>query len=91
VTETRTRGLVGGPRPRWFPAQLVGLKSETRTARTLDFDVPGWPGHLAGPTKLGTIGRCAPKFGTSRVARRPTTVLRLLVRRLNKRGPDDVQ
>ena len=48
MTETRTRGLVGGPRPRWLPAQLVGLQSETRTARTLDFDVPGWPGHLAG-------------------------------------------
>jgi ferredoxin-NADP reductase len=48
VTEARTRGLVGGPRPRWLPAQLVGLRSETRTARTLDFDVPGWPGHLAG-------------------------------------------
>ena len=48
MTETRTRGLVGGPRPRWWPAQLVGLRSETRSARTLDFDVPGWPGHLAG-------------------------------------------
>ena len=48
MTEARTRGLVGGPRPRWLPAQLVGLRSETRTARTLDFDVPGWPGHLAG-------------------------------------------
>jgi ferredoxin-NADP reductase len=48
VTELRTRGLVGGPRARWHPAQLVGLKSETRTARTLDFDVPGWRGHLAG-------------------------------------------
>jgi ferredoxin-NADP reductase len=48
VTETRTRGLLGGPRPRWFPAQLVGLRSETTTARTLDFHVPGWPGHLAG-------------------------------------------
>jgi ferredoxin-NADP reductase len=48
VTETRTRGLVGGTRPRWLPAQLVGLRSETRTARTLDFDVPGWPGHQAG-------------------------------------------
>jgi len=26
----------------------VGLRSETSTARTLDFDVPGWPGHQAG-------------------------------------------
>lgn len=48
MTETRTRGLLGGPRPRWSTAQLVGLRSETATARTLDFDVPGWPGHLAG-------------------------------------------
>ncbi|MET0839084.1 MAG: FAD-binding oxidoreductase, partial [Marmoricola sp.] len=29
-------------------AQLMGLRSETRSARTLTFDVPGWPGHLAG-------------------------------------------
>jgi ferredoxin-NADP reductase len=29
-------------------AQLVGLRSETRTSRTLTFEVPGWPGHLAG-------------------------------------------
>ena len=48
MTELRTRGLVGGPRPRWLPAQLVGLRSETQTSRTLDFDVPGWPGHQAG-------------------------------------------
>jgi ferredoxin-NADP reductase len=48
VTELRTRGLVGGPRPRWLPAQLVGLRSETHTSRTLDFEVPGWPGHQAG-------------------------------------------
>jgi ferredoxin-NADP reductase len=50
VTEApaRTRGKVGGPRPRWFPARLVGLRSETATARTLTFEVPGWPGHLAG-------------------------------------------
>ena len=48
MTELRTRGLVGGPRARWLPAQLVGLRSETSTSRTLDFDVPGWPGHQAG-------------------------------------------
>jgi len=48
VFTTRSRGLVGGPRPTWFPARLVGLRSETRTARTLTFDVPGWPGHQAG-------------------------------------------
>ena len=48
MTETRTRGLLGGPRARWLPAQLVGLRSETSTARTMTFDVPGWPGHQAG-------------------------------------------
>ena len=51
VTEaapTRTRGKLGSPRPTWFPARLVGLRSETATARTLTFEVPGWPGHLAG-------------------------------------------
>lgn len=29
-------------------AELVGGRAESRTARTLVFDVPGWPGHLAG-------------------------------------------
>ena len=48
VTESRSRGLLGGPRPRWLTAQLVGLRSETRTSRTLTFEVPGWPGHRAG-------------------------------------------
>ena len=48
MTELRTRGLLGGARPRWLPAQLVGLRSETSSARTMTFDVPGWPGHLAG-------------------------------------------
>ena len=48
VFTTRSRGLVGGPRPTWFPAELVALRSETRTARTLILDVPGWPGHQAG-------------------------------------------
>jgi len=50
VTEAaaRTRGKLGSPRPTWFPARLVGLRSETATARTLAFEVPGWPGHLAG-------------------------------------------
>jgi ferredoxin-NADP reductase len=50
VTELsgRTRGKIPGPRPKWFPAQLMGLRSETWTARTLTFEVPGWPGHLAG-------------------------------------------
>jgi ferredoxin-NADP reductase len=29
-------------------ATLTGARWETATARTLAFDVPGWPGHLAG-------------------------------------------
>jgi ferredoxin-NADP reductase len=29
-------------------ATLVGQRAETPAARTLVFDVPGWPGHLAG-------------------------------------------
>jgi ferredoxin-NADP reductase len=32
----------------WRVAQLAGVKDETPTARTLVFDVPGWPGHLPG-------------------------------------------
>lgn len=48
MTETRTRGKVGPPRPRWLPAQLIGLRSETSSARTMIFEVPGWRGHLAG-------------------------------------------
>ncbi|MCW2711990.1 MAG: oxidoreductase [Marmoricola sp.] len=50
MTETplRNRGKVGGPRPRWLPARLAGLRSETGTARTMTFDVPEWPGHQAG-------------------------------------------
>ncbi|NRQ38181.1 oxidoreductase [Nonomuraea sp. NN258] len=33
---------------RWRPARLVETREETPTARTLVFDVPGWPGHLPG-------------------------------------------
>lgn len=40
------------PRPvgvgSWYPATLVALRQETWTARTLRFEVPGWPGHLPG-------------------------------------------
>ncbi|MFI6318852.1 ferredoxin reductase [Nonomuraea sp. NPDC050556] len=32
----------------WRPARLVKTRQETPTARTLVFDVPDWPGHLAG-------------------------------------------
>ncbi|MET4926055.1 ferredoxin reductase [Streptomyces sp. PSRA5] len=37
-----------GVRLRWLVAELVDRRTESRTARTLVFDVPGWPGHLAG-------------------------------------------
>jgi ferredoxin-NADP reductase len=32
----------------WLVATLVDAYDESATARTLVFDVPGWPGHLAG-------------------------------------------
>ncbi|GGZ30413.1 oxidoreductase [Streptomyces nitrosporeus] len=32
----------------WHSARLVGRREQSRTGRTLLFDVPGWPGHLAG-------------------------------------------
>jgi ferredoxin-NADP reductase len=32
----------------WRTATLAGARQETDTARTLAFDVPGWPGHLPG-------------------------------------------
>src|SRR5438067_12203389 len=32
----------------WRVARLAGFRDETPTARTLVFDLPGWPGHLAG-------------------------------------------
>jgi ferredoxin-NADP reductase len=32
----------------WRIATLVEVVDETATAKTLVFDVPGWPGHLAG-------------------------------------------
>ncbi len=32
----------------WRPAELVSARAETSAARTLVFDVPDWPGHLAG-------------------------------------------
>lgn len=34
--------------PEWQAARLVAAHDETATARTLVFDIPGWPGHLAG-------------------------------------------
>ncbi|MBB4685710.1 ferredoxin reductase [Amycolatopsis jiangsuensis] len=32
----------------WQVARLAAIRQETATARTLVFDIPGWPGHLAG-------------------------------------------
>jgi len=32
----------------WRPAVLVERRAETPSASTLVFDVPGWPGHVAG-------------------------------------------
>jgi len=32
----------------WRAATLIKVAEETPTARTLTFDVPGWPGHLPG-------------------------------------------
>ncbi|GAA0986795.1 ferredoxin reductase [Acrocarpospora macrocephala] len=36
------------PRLPWRVAKLVEIRQETATARTLVFQIPGWPGHLAG-------------------------------------------
>ncbi|MBB5076677.1 ferredoxin reductase [Nonomuraea endophytica] len=33
---------------KWQSARLIETRDETPSARTLVFDVPGWPGHLAG-------------------------------------------
>ena len=32
----------------WKVATVVALRDETKRARTIVLDVPGWPGHLAG-------------------------------------------
>lgn len=37
-----------GERLRWRVAEVTGRRPETSTAVTLEMDVPGWPGHLAG-------------------------------------------
>lgn len=36
------------PLTRWLRARVAEMRLETRTARTLVLDVPGWPGHDAG-------------------------------------------
>jgi len=43
MTQTAT------PRPvHWLPARVAELRTETATTRTIGFDVPDWPGHVAG-------------------------------------------
>ena len=37
-----------GDRLRWKTARLTDRRPESPAAHTLGFDVPGWPGHLAG-------------------------------------------
>ena len=32
----------------WQVAQVVGVAPETPRVKTIDFDVPGWPGHRPG-------------------------------------------
>lgn len=36
------------PRLRWLPARIATIRDETPTVRTLELEVPGWPGHRAG-------------------------------------------
>ena len=39
---------MAAPRLRWLTARVARTRPETGAARTVVFDVPGWPGHLAG-------------------------------------------
>lgn len=32
----------------WLVGSVTAIRDETRSARTIELDVPGWPGHLAG-------------------------------------------
>ena len=41
-------GVVAAPRIVWRAANVIEVVQETREARTLVLDVPGWPGHRAG-------------------------------------------
>ncbi len=34
--------------PEWLVADVIGVRDETSTARTLVLQIPGWPGHRAG-------------------------------------------
>jgi ferredoxin-NADP reductase len=48
VARAAVSGRLGGHRLSWQVASLTGYRDETAAARTLDFAVPDWPGHLAG-------------------------------------------
>jgi ferredoxin-NADP reductase len=43
-----SRAAAAPGRLSWHAATLASARWESATARTLVFDVPGWPGHLAG-------------------------------------------
>jgi ferredoxin-NADP reductase len=45
---TTPREAAAPGRLSWHVATLASARWESATARTLAFDVPGWPGHLAG-------------------------------------------
>jgi ferredoxin-NADP reductase len=48
VARAAVPGRLAPRRLAWRIATLVEVVDETATAKTLVFDVPGWPGHLAG-------------------------------------------
>ena len=45
---TEERAAAAPARLEWRVARVVGIRDETRHARTLVLDVPQWPGHRAG-------------------------------------------
>lgn len=48
MTEGRAAAAAAPLRLEWRVARVVGVRDETRHARTLVLDVPQWPGHRAG-------------------------------------------
>ena len=48
ATPAPAAGPVIAPRLAWRVATVAGVVRETARARTLQLDVPGWPGHRAG-------------------------------------------
>jgi ferredoxin-NADP reductase len=48
LTAQPSPGEAAPGRLSWHAATLTGARWDSATARTLVFDVPGWPGHLAG-------------------------------------------